>query len=82
VCLAAGLRFGYTVLSENGGAFFAPCVLNFGVAVRMAFEVLVETRRRGLVQDIVEELRRYEQEALHLFRRRDWEYIWSLVKRR
>ena len=33
VCLAAGLRFGYTVLSENGGAFFAPHVLNLGVAV-------------------------------------------------
>ncbi|MFZ8807502.1 MAG: DNA-binding protein [Pyrobaculum sp.] len=82
VCLAAGLRFGYTVLSENGGAFFAPRVLNLGVAVWRAFEVLVEAWRRGLVQDIVEELRRYEQEALHLFRRRDWEYIWSLVGRR
>lgn len=33
VCLAAGLRYGYTVLSENGGAFFAPHVLNIGVAV-------------------------------------------------
>jgi predicted nucleic acid-binding protein len=82
VCLAAGLRFGYTVLSENGGAFFAPRVLNLGVTVWRAFEVLVEAWRRGLVQDIVEELRRYEQEALHLFRRRDWEYIWSLVGRR
>lgn len=82
VCLAAGLRFGYTVLSENGGAFFAPRVLNLGVAVWRAFEVLVEAWRRGLVQDIVEELRRYEQETLHLFRRRDWEYIWSLVGRR
>jgi hypothetical protein len=82
VCLAAGLRFGYTVLSENGGAFFAPRVLNLGVVVWRAFEVLVEAWRRGFVQDIVEELRRYEQEALHLFRRRDWEYIWSLVGRR
>ena len=82
MCLAAGLRFGYTVLSENGGAFFAPRVLNLGVAVWRAFEVLVEAWRRGLVQDIVEELRRYEQETLHLFRRRDWEYIWSLVGRR
>ena len=73
MCLAAGLRFGYTVLSENGGAFFAPRVLNLGVAVWRAFEVLVEAWRHGLVQDIVEELRRYEHEALHLFRRRDWE---------
>jgi hypothetical protein len=71
LCLAAGLRFGYTVLSENGGAFFAPRVLNLGVAVWRAFEVLVEAWRRGFVQDIVEELRRYGQEALHLFRRRD-----------
>jgi hypothetical protein len=47
-----------------------------------AFEVLVEAWRRGLVQEIVEELRRYEQDGLHLFRRRDWEYIWSLVGRR
>jgi len=38
--------------------------------------------RRGLVQDIMEELRRYEREALHLFRRRDWEHVWSLVGRR
>ncbi len=82
MCLAAGLRYGYTVLSENGGAFFAPHVLNHGVAVWRAFEVLVEAWRRGLVQDIVEELRRHEQVALHLFRRRDWEYIWSLVGRR
>ncbi len=82
VCLAAGLRFGYTVLSENGGAFFAPRVLNIGVAVWRAFEVLVEAWRRGLVQDIVEELRRYEQGALRLFRRRDWENIWSLIGRR
>jgi hypothetical protein len=54
LCLAAGLSYGYTVLSENGGAFFAPHVLNIGVAVWRAFEVLVEalearvcTRHRG-----------------------------------
>jgi len=54
------------VLSENGGAFFAPRMFSLGVATWRAFEVLVEAWRRGLVQDIVEELRRYEQEALHL----------------
>jgi hypothetical protein len=40
------------VLSENGGAFFAPRVLNLGVAVWRAFEELVEAwactrHRRG-----------------------------------
>jgi len=64
VCPAAGLRFGYTVLSENGGAFFAPRVLNLGVAVWRAFEAPVEAWRRGLVKDIVGEPRRYEQVAL------------------
>jgi hypothetical protein len=66
VCLAAGLRCGYTVLTENGGTFFAPRVLNLGVAVWRAFEVLVEAWRRELVQDIVGEPRRYEQETLGL----------------
>ncbi|ACB39269.1 hypothetical protein [Pyrobaculum neutrophilum] len=81
VCLAAGLMYGYVVLTENGGAYFAPQVLNLNVTVWRAFEVLVEGWRRGLVRDIEEELRRYERETLHLFRRRDWEYVWSLKKR-
>ena len=79
VCLAAGLRFGYVVLSENGGAYFAPRVLGLGITVWRAFETIVEAWRRGLLQDLVDELRRYEQEAVHLFRRRDWEHVWSLV---
>jgi predicted translin family RNA/ssDNA-binding protein len=32
------------------------------------------------VGDLVGELRRYEEEALHLFRRRDWEYAWRLTR--
>jgi len=80
VCLAAGLRFGYTVLTENSGAYFAPRVLGLNVTVWRAFEVIVEAWRRGLVGDLVGELRRYEEEALHLFRRRDWEYAWRLTR--
>ena len=80
ICLAAGLRYGYVVLTENGGAYFAPRVLGIGVAVWRAFEVIVEAWRRGLVGDLVGELRRYEEETLHLFRRRDWEYVCRLTK--
>jgi hypothetical protein len=77
--LAAALRFGYTVLSENGGAYFAPRVLGLDVVVWRAFEVIVEAWGRGLLSELVEELRRYEREAVHLFRRRDWERAWSLT---
>ncbi len=66
VCLAAGVRFGYVVLTENGGAYFAPRVLDLGVEVWRAFEVIVEAWRAGYVEDVVGELRRYEREALHL----------------
>ena len=80
VCLAAGLKFGYVVLTENGGAYFAPRVLGLNVAVWRAFEVIVEAWRRGYVEDVVQELRRYEEETYHLFRRRDWEYICRIAK--
>jgi len=80
VCLAAGLRFGYVVLTENSGAYFAPRVLGLGVTVWRAFEVIVEAWRRGLIGDLLGELRRYEEETLHLFRRRDWEYAWGLTR--
>jgi hypothetical protein len=80
VCLAAGLRFGYVVLTENGGAYFAPRVLGIAVEVWRAFEAIVEAWRAGHISDVVEELRRYERETLHLFRRRDWEYICRLTR--
>jgi len=73
LCLATGLRFGHVVLTENGGAYFAPKVLGLNVAVWRAFELLLETWRRGLVENLAAELRRYEEETLHLFRKRDWE---------
>ena len=81
VCLAAGERFGYIVLTENGGAYFAPRALGLMVSVWRAFEVIVEAWRRGLLHDLEGELRRYEEEALHLFRRRDWENVWRLLGR-
>ena len=80
ICLAAGLRYGYTVLTENAGAYFAPRVLGINVTVWRAFEVIVEAWRRGIVEDLVGELKRYEEETLHLFRRKDWEYAWRLTR--
>jgi len=80
VCLAAGLKYGYVVLTENGGAYFAPRVLGLSVTVWRAFEVIVEAWRRGLVESLAEELKRYEEETLHLFRRRDWDYAWGLTR--
>ncbi|ABP50521.1 MAG: DNA-binding protein [Pyrobaculum arsenaticum] len=80
VCLAAGLKFGYVVLTENGGAYFAPRILGLNVAVWRSFEVIVEAWRRGYVEDVVQELRRYEEETYHLFRRRDWEFICRIAK--
>ncbi|MEZ0249081.1 MAG: DNA-binding protein [Thermoproteus sp.] len=80
ICLAAGVKYGYTVLTENGGAYFAPRVLGLGVTVWRAFEVLVEAWRSGLVGDLAGELRRYEEETLHLFRRRDWEYVCRMTR--
>jgi predicted nucleic acid-binding protein len=79
-CLAAGLRYGYVVLTENGGAYFAPRILGISVTVWRSFEVIVEAWRRGLVEDLVGELRRYEEETLRLFRRKDWEYVWELTR--
>jgi len=75
VCLAVGLRYGYVVLTENGGAYFAPKILGLNVVVWRAFEVIVEAWRRGYINNVVEELRKYERETLHLFRKKDWEYI-------
>jgi len=80
LCLAAGLRFGYVVLTENGGAYFAPRFLGLNVTVWRAFELLLEAWRRGLVEDLAAELRRYEEETLHLFRRRDWELVCRLTR--
>ncbi|WP_258870219.1 DNA-binding protein [Pyrobaculum aerophilum] len=70
VCLAAGLRYGYVVLTENGGAYFAPKILGLNVVVWRAFEVIVEAWRRGYINNVVEELRKYERETLHLFRKK------------
>lgn len=80
ICLAAGIRYGYTVLTENGGAYFAPGALGLGVTVWRAFEVLVEAWRLGLLGDLVGELKRYEEETLHLFRERDWEYVCRMAR--
>jgi hypothetical protein len=32
------------------------------------------------VESLAEELKRYEEETLHLFRRRDWDYAWGLTR--
>jgi len=80
VCLAVGLMYRHTVLTENSGAYFAPRVLGIDVTVWRAFEVIVEAWRRSLIEDLVGELRRYEEETFHLFRRRDWEYAWGLTR--
>ncbi|MGC8582950.1 MAG: hypothetical protein ACP5MH_04395 [Thermoproteus sp.] len=72
VCLAAGLRFGYVVLTENGGAVMAPSFLDElrPVKVMRALDVLNELARAGHV-DLREEVARYQAETGHRFARRD-----------
>lgn len=48
VCLAAGLGYGYTVLTENAGASFASRDLRICVTVWRTFEVIVVAWRRGV----------------------------------
>jgi len=71
VCLVAGKRRGYVVLTENRGALLAPRYIDEyrGVAVWRSLEVLLETALRGLVdyrrpEELFEE---YSQDTLHLF---------------
>ncbi|AET31742.1 hypothetical protein [Pyrobaculum ferrireducens] len=72
VCLAAGVRFGYTVLTENGGAAMAPSFVQelSGVRVMRAVDVLHALAQRGVIS-LREEIERYQAETGHRFAKRD-----------
>ncbi len=72
VCLAAGMRHGYMVLTENGGAAMAPAFIDVlrDVRVARAIDVLYMLAQNGLI-DLREEVARYQAETGHRFARRD-----------
>jgi len=72
VCLAAGLKFGYVVLTENGGAVMAPSFLNelSPVKVMRALDVLHALAQAGHI-GLRDEVARYQVETGHRFAKRD-----------
>ena len=72
-CLATGKRFGFTVLTENGGAVaFRDVDPEYrDVVVRRAIDVLFALWRAGHIHSFREELDRYQQETKRIYSRRD-----------
>ncbi|MCX8137853.1 DNA-binding protein [Pyrobaculum aerophilum] len=76
ICLVAGLKFGYVVLTENGGAAMAPSFIQelSNVKVMRAIDVLYELSLRGVL-NLREEVERYQRETGHRFAKRDLKRI-------
>ena len=73
-CIVAARANGYTVLSENGGAYLAQFFTVKDVKVWRAFEVLVELLRLG---KIVKDFLKYQEETNHKFPKRDLEKVFG-----
>ncbi len=75
VCLVAGRRWGYVVLTENRGALMAADILEEyrGVRVWRALEVIAAALRSGVIASSrpAEVFAEYEEDAKHFFPRRD-----------
>ena len=70
--LAIGLKEGAVVLTENKGVLsLVKLSPEFsGVQVWRSYEVLLEAYKRGILEDLEVELKRYEKETGHRFPRR------------
>ena len=77
VCLVAGRRRGYTVLTENRGALMAASLLEEyrGVKVWRALEIIYELLRRRLIpaESPAAVFKEYEKETGHIFPKGDLE---------
>ncbi len=72
-CIVAARANGYTVLSENGGAYLAQFFTVKDVKVWRAFEVLVELLRLGKI--VKQDFLKYQEETNHKFPKRDLEKV-------
>jgi hypothetical protein len=73
ICMAIGRKYGYIVLSENGGAYMSQFLYLKDVKVWRAFEVLLELYNRGMIGK--DEFMRYQADTFHEFPKKDMERI-------
>ncbi len=87
ICIAAGRRRGYVVLTENRGALkFVELAQDYsGVTIHRSLEILLELQLKGYLQpdcrDPALRFREYEEDTKHLFPRKDLLNAVATIKR-